>query len=209
VTRFQPLPECGGAVAAAAIAPLAGVPAHAADLDAARRLPAWRVPEHLAARTLLRRLVGEVVDAAAAASPLAARARGQPYLVERPDVGVSLSHTDGWVAAAVHTGGAVGVDAQAPVRAGDGLLRRCCTPTALAALARLPDAARDVEFAWIWSVQEACVKATGTGIGGLPWRIPVEVGQRTGSWRNVGWSTLRDVWPVPVSCAIEAGPWAG
>jgi len=187
-------------VAASAIAALRWEP-HACDLREASRLPPWLVTERLAARILLRRLAGEVVGGEAAASPLAARAEGQPYLVTRPDVGISLSHTDGWVAAAVRPGGAVGIDAQVPVPVEDRLLRRCCSPSALAELGWLPGPVRELEFAWIWSVQEACVKATGAGVKGRPWTIRVEVGQRGGRWRGVRWRALRDAWPIPVSCA--------
>lgn len=195
------VPVCRGAVAAASIAALGDVPLPEVDLPAATRLPAAHRGAYRASRVLLRRLVCEVIGSVAAASPLAAGDRGQPYLVARPDVGISISHTVGWVAAAVHPTAAVGVDVQAPTAVEDGLLRRCCTPSARAALAQLPAPRRAVEFARIWSVQEACVKATGTGIAGLPWTIPVEVGQRHGTWGLVGWMSLPGRWPVPASFA--------
>jgi 4'-phosphopantetheinyl transferase len=204
----RPVPVGGGVVAAACtIAELRDETAHPADLEAAGALPAQRHAEFLAARVLLRWLVAEVAGAGAAASPLRARPGGQPYLTERPDVSVSISHTEGWAAVAVHPGGAVGIDAQRPVPVGDGLLRRCCTSSARTALWGLPDAVREVEFAWIWAIQEACVKATGAGLAGRPWTIPVEVGQSDGRWRAVRWRALRGVWPIPVGCAhIEAVP---
>jgi 4'-phosphopantetheinyl transferase len=202
VTPLRAVPVGGSVVAAAcAIAALRDEAAHPADLEAARGLPATLRSERLAARALLRWLVAEVAGTGAAASPLRARGGGQPYLAERPDLAVSVSHTEGWVAAAVRPGGAVGIDAQHPVRVGEGLLRRCCTASARTALSGLPDAARDVEFAWIWAVQEACVKATGAGVAGRPWTIPVEVGQREGRWRTVRWRALRGLWPIPVGCA--------
>lgn len=206
MSGFGPLRVCAGVVAAASpVAPLRARPC-AADLRTASRLPAARRAEHLAARALLRRLLAEVVGPEAAASSLAARDKGQPYLTARPEVGVSLSHSDGWVAAAVHSDGPVGVDVQGPIHAPARMLRKCCTPTARATLVDLPEAERAVEFAWIWSVQEACVKTTGGGIADLPWTVPVEVGQRRGQWRTVGWSTLRDACPVPVSVAHRTNP---
>jgi 4'-phosphopantetheinyl transferase len=195
------VPVCRGAVAAAGIAALSDVPLPDVDLPAVTRLPAARRGAYRASRVLLRRLVWEVIGSVAAASPLAAGERGRPYLVARPDIGISISHTDGWVAAAVHPTTAVGVDVQAPTPVEDRLLRRCCTPSARAALAQLPGARRAVEFARIWSVQEACVKAAGAGIAGLPWTIPVEVGQRHGTWGRVGWTSLSGRWPVPASFA--------
>jgi 4'-phosphopantetheinyl transferase len=170
---------------------------------AARRTPHGR-DERAAARTLLRRLLAEVVDAEAAAAPLAADPRGKPYLAGREDVAVSLSHSDGWVAAAVRPGGgAVGVDVQAAIPRGERLARRCCRPTTRRRLARLSPARRALELAWIWSVQEACVKAEGTGIAGLPWTIPVQVEQRRGRWKGLSWVALRGELPVAWSCAVE------
>lgn len=158
----------------------------------------------LAARTLLRHLLAEVVDADAAAAPLAADPRGQPFLAGREDVAVSLSHSDGWVAAAVRPGGgAVGVDVQVSIPRGERLMRRCCRPATRRRLARLSPWRRALELAWIWSVQEACVKAQGTGIAGLPWTIPVQVEQRRGRWKSFSWIALRDEFPVPLSCAVE------
>lgn len=157
--------------------------------------------EGAAARALLRRLLAEVAGRDAGATPLAARPGGQPFLPERPDLTVSLSHSGGWVAAAVGLGPDVGVDVQVPQPASAALLRRCCGPAARRALAAMPPRRLDEEFAWIWTVQEACVKATGSGLAGRPWTIPVGVGQRAGTWRRVRWLSLRDRVGVPVSCA--------
>lgn len=198
-----PVTVCGALVVAARpIADVARVPAWRGDVEAARAVPETRRAEHVAARTLLRLLLAEVLDPVAAASPISTRTTGQPFLSARPDVGVSVSHSHGWVAAAVHPGRTgVGVDVQVPVRVGDAIVRRCCTTSAAAALGRLGDDERDLEFAWIWSVQEACVKAVGTGIVSLSCTVPVEVGQARGVWRDTVWSALREIWPVPVSCA--------
>jgi 4'-phosphopantetheinyl transferase len=193
-------------VAAAPLDLAGGLPHHPVDLRTARPLPAWCRAEYLAARAVLRWLLGEVAGAGAAAAELAARRSGQLYLAGHPGLAVSLSHTDGWVAAAVHLSpGGVGVDVQAPVPVTDALLRRCCTPSARARLARWSPARRARELAWIWSVQEACVKALGTGLAGRPWAIPVAVGQRTGRWRHLRWVALRGAYPLPVSCCYEPG----
>ncbi|MEW2376557.1 4'-phosphopantetheinyl transferase superfamily protein [Micromonospora sp. NPDC047812] len=85
------------------------------------------------------------------------------------------------------------------------LLRRCCAPTVRAALDRLPGPARVREFAWIWTVQEACVKATGAGLGGRPWAIPVPSGRRTGRWADLRWVSLRGHSRVPASVAHGVG----
>jgi 4'-phosphopantetheinyl transferase len=202
VIPIRPVQLGGNVVAAACtIGALGEEPVHAADLEGTGGLMAPRRSEYLASRALLRWLIAEVVGTGAAVSPLCARPGGQPYLMERPDVAISISHTEGWVAVAVHTEGAVGIDAQCPLPVSEGLLRRCCTTSARTALLALPNALRDVEFAWIWAVQEACVKATGAGIRGRPWRIPVEVGQHDGDWHAIRWWALRDTWQIPIGCA--------
>jgi 4'-phosphopantetheinyl transferase len=165
-------------------------------------LPAWRTVEYAAARAVLRGLLAAVADSDAAAAPLGVAGNGKPFLVGRPDVTISISHTDGWAAAAVSTAGAaVGVDIQTHMRVNGAFLRRCCQPEVQAQLNRFCPAARDLEMAWIWSVQEACVKATGDGLAGQPWAIPVGIGQRAGVWGNVAWRACRGLFVVPVSCA--------
>ncbi len=163
-------------------------------------MPAWRQREYLAGRTLLRRLLTEVAGDAAA-GPIEARSSGQPYLPGRPGLGISLSHTHDLVAAAVGVGCAVGVDVEAAAPVSRAMLRRCCTPEALAVLDSLPRAAADVEFAWLWTAKEACVKAAGTGLAGAPWLIPVPPGERSGRWGSVRWHSLRDRSTTPVTCA--------
>ena len=175
-----------------------------ADEAAAAALPAWRVPEYLACRALLRRLLTDTVGSDAAGAELRARPGGQPYLAGHPDIGISVSHTGGTVAAAVGAGHPVGVDVQAPTALSAGLVARCCTPDVADALAALPPARRDVEFAAIWAVQEACVKAAGTGLSGAPWRIPVGYGQATGAWGAYRWRALRGPDVPPAACAYAA-----
>lgn len=192
---------CAGAVAAAPIDRFADVLVPESDRADVAAQPSARRREAHAARALLRRLLAETVGAVAAATPLGRFAHGKPYLVDRPDIGISLSHTDGWVAVAIHPDADVGVDIQAPTTVSEGLLRKCCTPTGRVVLAALPASGRAAEFARIWTVQEACVKATGEGIAGSPWTIPVEPDQRHGIWCGVRWVSLPDRWPLPVAFA--------
>jgi phosphopantetheinyl transferase/thioesterase domain-containing protein len=180
---------------------LAEAPATDSDALACQRLPASRRTESRAARALLRSLLADGLGTDVAAAPIAARESGQPYLPERPDLAISLSHTQGHVAAAVGVGMAVGIDVQVPVPVSAGVIRRCCMPNVRGELETLPDADRELEFAWIWTVQEACVKATGAGLAGRPWTIPVRRAQRCGEWHGHRWLSLRDDSVVPVSVA--------
>ncbi|WP_433399470.1 4'-phosphopantetheinyl transferase family protein [Streptomyces sp. CA-146814] len=179
---------------------LDALPVAARDRAAAARLPPWRGEEYAAARTLLRALLREVGEDLEG-GPVAADPRGRPYLPDRPDLGVSLSHSSGWVAAAVGRDRDVGVDVQIPSYASGRLLRLCCSPADAEALAGLPEARRRREFAWIFTVQEACVKAVGRGLSGRPWSVPVAAGQQAGDWGPVSWCAPRGGAPVPVGCA--------
>ncbi|WP_432085081.1 4'-phosphopantetheinyl transferase family protein [Streptomyces sp. bgisy095] len=190
---------------------LGALPVAAADRATAAGLPPWRAAEHLASRTLLRYLLRETGEDTEGAGdgPLAALPGGRPYLPGRPGPGVSLSHSSGWVAAAVGRGRDVGVDVQVPAPVGDRLLRLCCVPGDAEALAALPEEARRSGFARIFAVQEACVKAVGKGFSGRPWTVPVPLGARTGTWNGVRWSAPRDDGDaVPVACAwtVPAAP---
>ncbi len=198
-------PDAATTVAVVPHAVAARLPVRGCDLRSALQLSATRRAEHLAGRALLRWLLAEVAGSAVAAAVIARRPGGQPYLPDRDRVAVSVSHTDGWIAAATAVDGRpVGVDTQVPLAVGAGMLRRCCGPAAAAELAHWDELRRHVEFAWVWTTQEACVKAAGSGLRGLPWQVPVAVSQRAGTWRGLRWVQLRDLAqvPVPVSCAV-------
>ncbi|MFC8008538.1 4'-phosphopantetheinyl transferase family protein [Streptomyces olivaceus] len=179
---------------------LADLSVAASDRAAVTGMPPWRAEEYLAARTLLRTLLAET--GRPHDGPIAYREFGRPWIPGLPGVGISLSHSAGWVAAAVSPGRAVGVDVQAPVEVSAEVIARCCSAADAAGLAALPEDVRALEFAWVWSTQEACVKATGEGLGGLPWTVPVAPGQPGGSWNEVEWVALREHSAVPLSCAF-------
>ncbi|MEU2428945.1 4'-phosphopantetheinyl transferase superfamily protein [Streptomyces sp. NPDC007861] len=184
---------------------LDALPVAPRDQAAASALPPWRAVEHAASRTLLRALLREIGENLHG-GPVAACPGGRPYLPDRPDLGVSLSHSSGWVAAAVARNRDVGVDVQTPSAVSGRVLRFCCSPRDVEVLTAMPEDRRRREFAWIFTVQEACVKAVGAGLSGRPWSVPVALGQRTGDWGRVRWSAPRGRQPVPVGCAWTEGP---
>lgn len=174
---------------------------HREDLARAGRLPHWRAREFLAGRAALRRLLREVCPELADA-PVRPDASGRPRLAGRPDVGISVSHDGGITAAAVAPGRHVGVDVQLPARdPPDGLLRRCLGEHA-PRIARLPAPQRARELAWVWTVQESCVKAAGTGLAGRPWSVGVPPGRLRGRWGPYRWVSLRDRSRIPLGCAF-------
>ena len=177
--------------------------AHAGDLARAAGLPAWRAEEFLAGRGLLRDLLADVLPGASTAW-IGTDPRGKPGLVGLPEVGISVSHDQGTVAACVAVGRTVGVDVQrAPDSVDEAMVRRCLRDES-ALLRGLPAHTRALEFAWVWTVQEACVKATGTGMAGAPWAIHVPPWQHEGHWAGLAWRSLRDLSAIPLSCAFGA-----
>lgn len=180
-------------------------PPHPADLARADGMSAWRAREFLAGRAALRQLLHIVLPGRDTA-PVRRGERGEPRLAGHPDVGISVSHDGAEVAAAVAPGRWVGVDIQCPPpKAPERLLRRCLRERT-EQLAGLPPPDRARELAWVWTVQEACVKAAGTGLAGRPWTIDVPIGHRRGRWHTYTWTSLRDASATPLSCAFRDLP---
>ncbi|MFP3986822.1 4'-phosphopantetheinyl transferase superfamily protein [Streptomyces sp. E11-3] len=178
-----------------------GTGAHPGDAAAATGMPGWRADEFLAGRAVLRELLAAVAPEAAEAHVLAG-AYGKPRLAGFPGIAVSVAHDRHTVTACAARGRAVGIDVQrAPDHLDDAVLRRCLRGRAdwQAALDALPAPARAREFAWIWTAQEACVKAEGIARG--PWAVDVPPGRRTGTWRGLRWRSLRELSRTPLSCA--------
>ncbi|WP_424186715.1 4'-phosphopantetheinyl transferase family protein [Actinokineospora sp. G85] len=185
------------------VAPLLGAqgPPHPADAAAAAAMAPWRAGEFLAGRHLLRAALRELFPRAAD-SGVRAGENGKPYLADRHDLGISISHDGGVVAVCVAEGRAVGVDVQQPPAALHRALARRCLRGAAAELDRLPERAAAAELAWVWTVQESCVKATGEGMSGCPWSIDVPSGRGRGRWGDYEWVSLREQSAVPLSCAF-------
>lgn len=174
---------------------------HPADLVLARGMPAWRAREFLAGRAVLRSMLRELHPHVAELEVVTA-GNGKPHLRGGRGLGVSISHDNGLVAACVATGRDVGVDVQgAPEEVERALVRRCLHAYADEVL-RLPPSERALELAWVWTAQEACVKATGEGISGRPWAIDVPPGTESGEWGAYRWVSLRGHSEVPLSCAF-------
>ncbi|MBT2383355.1 4'-phosphopantetheinyl transferase superfamily protein [Streptomyces sp. ISL-11] len=201
-TRCEPAP--GVWIAAGHGHPPAGL-CTPADRSAALRLAPARRAEHLAGRALLRTLLAERFPDARDAD-VVHTAKGRPELAGHPDIGISVSHDGDTVAACAARHRAVGVDVQHPPRTvADSLLRRCVRAGA-EDLARLPAGERAREFTWVWTVQEACVKAEGTGLSGAPWAVDVPAPAASGTWGAYTWTTLRTHSATPLSCAFTTVP---
>jgi 4'-phosphopantetheinyl transferase len=182
-------------------AALARGPVARCDAGRAAALPPWRSREFLAARALLRTLLRQVAGAAGWAA-IGADERGRPVLICWPQIGISISHDGEFVAACAGQGTDVGVDIQVPPdQLNEAVMRRCLGPY-LHRLAGQPQADRIRAFTWLWTAQEACVKASGAGLADRPWSIDVPPGAVSGQWRGYRWNVLRHLSEIPVSCAF-------
>ncbi|MFI1994564.1 4'-phosphopantetheinyl transferase family protein [Actinoplanes sp. NPDC020271] len=162
-----------------------------------------RGEEFLRGRALLRELAADVLGRAPETIRVRVAATGAISLAGH-DAGVSISHTRRHTAVAVWPAGRVGVDVEEPPeQVSAPLLRRCCGPWA-EQIAALPSLDRSTAFARVWTVQEACVKVTGLGLAGAPWRIPVSPWSSRGRWGAVRWTTHHAA--VPAALAVAAAP---
>ncbi|MFJ8232892.1 4'-phosphopantetheinyl transferase family protein [Streptomyces sp. NPDC094448] len=144
-----------------------------------RRLAPIRLPgrrdDVVAARLLLRlcvaRFTGRPPHEAAPAQYCAGCGRsghGRPYLPGHPGIGVSLSHTDGLVAAAAGPG-AVGIDVEPAARRPGpvAMLRRLLPAAELHAATAEPDPGPALLRLWVR--REALLKAGREGLRLLEW----------------------------------------
>ncbi|MFD6297765.1 4'-phosphopantetheinyl transferase family protein [Streptomyces sp. NPDC060235] len=187
------------------VRPAADVPAstHPDDLRRAAALPHWRADRFLRGRGLLRELLRTTAPHLADADVVPDE-RGQPRLAGHPRAGVSISHSEGQLACALAAVRPVGVDVQHPAPSvGAGLARRLLRDHAPGVLALPPGEAAEA-VAWVWTAQEACAKAAGSGLAGRPWTVDVTPGARRGRWGAYRWISLRDHSDTPLSCAFGA-----
>lgn len=123
------------------------------------RIRRLRVPlkraQCAAAGLLLTRILGENGVAPA----LAYNENGKPYLAHHPDTHFSITHTEKWVFLAI-ADSEIGIDAQVPRKVCPRLAARSTSPEELAWVKE------DTEphFTRLWTMKEAYLKYTGTGL---------------------------------------------
>lgn len=118
--------------------------------------------QFIAARALLRIAVGTLLDVAPQAVSLGGAPGRAPWLVSpaAPLPGVSVSHSGHWVACALSTDTALGVDIELKDadRNIDALAEQAFDAATCARLAALPGDRRRDAFYGAWSAQEARIK---------------------------------------------------
>ncbi|TGD95417.1 4'-phosphopantetheinyl transferase family protein [Methylobacterium nonmethylotrophicum] len=180
----------GGALAVAVpAAAVAQVPAErrALPADETARIARFRQEhdrlEREAAHGLLRVLLAPWLGSAPGTIVLARDGCGRPFLHGMPDLDLNLSHGGGWVAVGLSTCGRIGVDVEGAARPvdWDRIAPVFLHPAELAEYRALPADARPRRALELWSVKEACLKATGEGLVAEP--STVRLGPDGAAWR--------------------------
>ena len=204
MTAWTRAPEAvfAGFAPAAAVGPASALLTEE-DRQAAAGLPPLRRAEFSRGRTLLRWTLRWACPGPAAGRPVRATGRGRPVLDTDPLIGVSVSHCADLLAAAVAPGRDVGIDVEQPIPPTPGLLRRLCPPPACTGQ---PGAAsQPLRLAQLWTVHEACAKATGTGLGREFPRIEVGEGQSAGTHDGLEWLLLPCIYGAAAALALGSG----
>jgi 4'-phosphopantetheinyl transferase len=157
-------------------APVEGVAPFAAHLSTAEHARAARFgtdllrTRYIVGRSVLRRLLGALLDIGPDAVPIQRGRRGRPELRDVPAVDFNVSHTHEFSLVGIaHARGEdlrIGVDIECTDRdvGADRLARKFLTARESAALAALGDDARRRRFLHHWTCKEAMSKATGDGL---------------------------------------------
>ncbi len=126
---------------------------------------------------------------------------GRPWSDSPLDV--SLSHSGGWIAAAVSHTGRVGIDVETVHDVGPSLVRRCLSLTELDWFNGATAATtRNHRFCRLWTAKEAYLKAVGVGLAVDPRDVPVDlsgdeprlIGRASERWQ------LSELAPAPGVC---------
>jgi len=178
------------------------------------RADRYRVPrarrQFVAARGMLRVLLGRYIGCPPGAVPLAAEPGGKPTLGPGAGPHFNLSHSAGVGLVAV-AGRPVGVDVEEvrDLPNAEGLVERFYAAEERAAFARLPAGVREDGFFRAWTCKEALLKAVGRGLQDLegcvveldPRRAPRVVRFDPGPWQLAVW----EPWPgYAAAVAVES-----
>lgn len=131
--------------------------ASAEETEQAQRFHAgYRRVEYLAGRILVRGLVSRHFDVS---DPVVASSDcGRPYIADS-QLSLSITHSSGWIAAAIMTDGPIGIDVE-------GRRKKTVLPRRLAARYQAEGLCSSLVFRY-WHLIEAYAKSTGIPLGNL------------------------------------------
>jgi len=134
-----------------------------------KRAKRFRIPRaerrFVAARTVLRTLLGRVMGTPPETVEFSYGERGKPAVAGAPHFNASDSGETVVVALASEDLG-IDIEDVRPLPHPDRLARRICTENELEHLAAVPEPDREVSLLRLWTVKEAALKAIGLGLPG-------------------------------------------
>jgi phosphopantetheinyl transferase len=158
----------------------------------------------LVSRALLRTVLGHLLGLPGRNVELRTSERGKPSLSPNasPPVHFNTSHSRTHAVIAVSRAGQLGVDVEEVRSVDERVVRRSLSTEEYEGIATLQDDERIGAFLHLWTVKEACAKATGVGIG-LGMRGVGATLDRSGRWGDYSWESL-DLGPgVAAALAIK------
>lgn len=126
--------------------------------------------QYLVTRALVRCVLSRYSDRAAADWRFGKTAHGRPTIrcpsEQERELSFNISHCAGVVLVGVMKGGQLGIDTESYERRDDfvAIGQRCFTADEVSTLDRLAPTQRWQQYVDYWTLKEACVKATGTGL---------------------------------------------
>jgi 4'-phosphopantetheinyl transferase len=145
----------------------------------------------LVSRAIVRAVLGEVLGRAGNEVELHAAQRGKPSLAGTPDPPLyfNTSHSRTHVVVALSRVGDLGVDVEDIGTIDERVVRRSLSSEEYERLSVLRADERAAAFFRLWTVKEACAKATGVGIGIGMHRVVATLDGR-GRWGDYSWESL-------------------
>lgn len=182
---------------------------------AARFVAAHARDEFVAARRVLRTVLGAILGQDAATIALIAAPNHKPTLAPTTGTGLdfSLSHSGGWITCAFCSSGRIGVDLELATRDTRNdpmaLARVVCTPGEIRYIDCLTIGEKRPAFLDLWRRKEALIKAAGLGFAGDPKSVAVLGDDGTAltvlRYKNAIWhmAVLEPSATPPIAVAVE------
>jgi 4'-phosphopantetheinyl transferase len=145
----------------------------------------------LVTRAVLRVVLGHLLDRPGADVELLTAERGKPSVAEviDPPLHFNTSHSETQAVVALTRVGDIGVDVEDISIPDERVVRRALSSDEYEALASMPVEERARAFYRLWTVKEACAKATGIGIG-IGMRKVAATLDASGRWREYRWDAI-------------------
>jgi len=145
----------------------------------------------LVTRAVLRTVLGHLLNRPSSEIELSTSGRGKPALAQgtAPALHFNTSHSRTHALIALSRIGDVGVDIEDIGRVDDRVVRRSLSKPEFDLLVTMGSERRTAAFYHLWTVKEACAKATGVGIG-IGMRNVAASLERTGRWRDFTWESI-------------------